>query len=128
MRQIEASAKKVEQAVEEGLRILGVSESEVKVEILSTGGWFRKAKVRLTVVDENGNPLEDKDLSSVTEEDLKNFGVSETPKVDLPQKSKDKPYKPERKGEQKGEKPERKAEQKSERQAEKKSEKNEKTL
>ena len=110
MRQIEASAKKVEQAVEEGLRILGVSEDEVKVEILSTGGWFRKAKVRLTVVDENGNPIEDKDLSSVTEEDLKSFGISETPVFDTPKKNKEKPNKSERKGEQKGNKPEQKSE------------------
>ena len=95
MRQIETSAKTVEQAVNDGLKILGVSESDVKVEIISVGGFFglKKAKVRLTVVDENGNPVKDKyDLSSVTDEELKSFGVTvdEKPVFAEPKKNKDK--------------------------------------
>ena len=95
MRQIETSAKTVEQAVNDGLKILGVSESDVKVEIISVGGFFglKKAKVRLTVVDEHGNPIKDKyDLSSVTDEELKSFGVSVDEKLpfDRPKKNKEK--------------------------------------
>lgn len=107
MRQIETSAKKIEQAVEEGIRILGVSEDEVKVEILSTGGLFRKAKVRLTVVDEFGNPVPDRtDLSSVSDEELvRAFGVSEKPNFEPAKKEKPKferKEKFERKDENKG--------------------------
>ncbi|MBR2988089.1 MAG: Jag N-terminal domain-containing protein [Clostridia bacterium] len=95
MRQIEISAKTVEQAVTDGLNILGVSESDVKVEIISVGGFFglKKAKVKLTVVDENGNPIKDKyDLSSVTDEELKSFGVTvdEKPNFNESKKNKDK--------------------------------------
>ena len=60
MKQVETTGKKVEDAIENGLRELGVSQSEVNIEILTLPGLFRRAKVRLTVVDENGNPVEEK--------------------------------------------------------------------
>lgn len=60
MKQVETTGKKVEDAIENGLRELGVSQSEVNIEILTLPGLFRRAKVRLTVVDEDGNPVEDK--------------------------------------------------------------------
>ena len=46
---IEVTAKKVEDAIKQGLSQLGASLDEVQVEILESGGLFRKAKVRLTL-------------------------------------------------------------------------------
>lgn len=60
MKTIEVSAKKVDKAIEEGLKQLGVSIAEAKIEVLEQGGLFRKAKVRLTLLDEKGNPFEEK--------------------------------------------------------------------
>ncbi len=49
MKVVEVSAKKVDKAIEDGLKELGVSSiaDGVTVEILDNGGLFRKAKVRL---------------------------------------------------------------------------------
>lgn len=52
MKQIEATGKKIDDAINTGLKELGVTLSEVNVEILEQGGFFRKAKVRLTVEDD----------------------------------------------------------------------------
>ena len=52
MEQIEATGKKIDDAINAGLKELGVTLSEVNVEILEQGGFFRKAKVRLTVEDD----------------------------------------------------------------------------
>lgn len=49
---IEVSAKKVDDAINQGLKQLGASLDEVKVEVLESGGLFRKAKVRLTLESE----------------------------------------------------------------------------
>lgn len=49
MKQVETTAKKLDDAIQEGLKILGVSFAEVNVEVLDQGGFFRKARVRLTV-------------------------------------------------------------------------------
>ncbi|MDE7158069.1 MAG: Jag N-terminal domain-containing protein, partial [Clostridiales bacterium] len=46
---IEVSAKKVEDAITQGLEPLGATLDEVDVEIVESGGLFRKAKVRLTL-------------------------------------------------------------------------------
>lgn len=46
---IEVTAKKVDDAIKQGLAELGASLDEVQVEILESGGLFRKAKVRLTL-------------------------------------------------------------------------------
>lgn len=48
---IEVSAKKVQDAIDQGLAQLGVSLDEVNVEVVDAGGFLRKAKVRLTVED-----------------------------------------------------------------------------
>ena len=53
MNSIEVSAKNVEQAIEIGLFKLGVARENVKVAVLSEGGLFDKAKVRLIVNDPN---------------------------------------------------------------------------
>lgn len=52
MKQIEATGKKIDDAINAGLKELGVTLSEINVEILEQGGFFRKAKVRLTVEDD----------------------------------------------------------------------------
>lgn len=46
---IEITAKKVEDAISQGLAQLGATADEVSVEVLDLGGLFRKAKVRLTL-------------------------------------------------------------------------------
>lgn len=48
-RSVEITAKKPEDAIKQGLEQLGVTLDDVRVEVLETGGLFRKAKVRLTV-------------------------------------------------------------------------------
>ena len=53
MNTIEVSAKNVEQAIEIGLFKLGVSREDVKIAVISEGGLFDKAKVRLIVNDPN---------------------------------------------------------------------------
>ncbi len=52
MKTIEATGKKLNDAIQNGLAELGVTLDEVDVEILESGGWFKKAKVRLTVIEE----------------------------------------------------------------------------
>ena len=58
MNSIEVSAKNVEQAIEIGLFKLGVARENVKVAVLSEGGLFDKAKVRLIVNDPNAEASE----------------------------------------------------------------------
>ena len=58
MNSIEVSAKNVEQAIEIGLFKLGVSRDDVKIAVLSEGGLFDKAKVRLIVNDPNAEVSE----------------------------------------------------------------------
>ncbi len=48
MESIESFGKNVQEAIESGLSQLGAKLDEVKVEILSEGGMFKKAKVKLT--------------------------------------------------------------------------------
>ncbi len=66
MKQFEASARTVEEAVEQGLEELGVSIGDVDVQVVEEGskglfGLFgsRLAKVRLTVKETAADPLED---------------------------------------------------------------------
>ncbi len=69
MKQIEATGKKIDDAINAGLKELGVTLSEVNVEILEQGGFFRKAKVRLTVEEDEElfvkKPVEKKDVAEV---------------------------------------------------------------
>lgn len=46
---IEVTAKKVDEAIKQGLAQLGATIDDVTVEVLEQGGLFRKAKVRLTL-------------------------------------------------------------------------------
>ena len=66
MKQYEASAKTVEEAIELGLQELGVSIGDVDVQVVEEGskglfGLFgsRPVKVRLTVKDSEEDPLAD---------------------------------------------------------------------
>ena len=56
MKQVEAAGKKIDDAIKAGLAELGVSLSEVNVEILDQGGFFRKAKVRLSLIEDEAKP------------------------------------------------------------------------
>ena len=49
MQTIEVTAKKVDVAIREGLAKLNAKLDDVNVEILSQGGLFKKAKVRITL-------------------------------------------------------------------------------
>ena len=62
MESIEVSAKNVDQAIEIGLFKLGKTREEVKVAVLSEGGLFDKAKVRLIVDDPNAPKSEAEQL------------------------------------------------------------------
>lgn len=59
-RSVEITAKKPEDAIKQGLEQLGVTLDDVKVEVLETGGLFRKAKVRLTVESDEAEKPEAK--------------------------------------------------------------------
>ena len=79
MRTYEASAKTVEEAIEQGLQALGAAIGDVDVQVLEEGskglfGLFgsRLAKVKLTLKETEEDPLED----LITEEPRKR---TETP-------------------------------------------------
>ena len=46
---IEVTAKKVDDAIKQGLEQLGATLDDVTVEVVDAGGLFRKAKVKLTL-------------------------------------------------------------------------------
>ncbi len=59
----EFSAKKVDDAIKQGLAELGLTLDDVTVEVLDAGGFLRKAKVRLTVDEKDPAPIaETKDV------------------------------------------------------------------
>ena len=51
MRTIVSVGKNVEKAIEAGLKELGVNQQEVDIKIIEEGGFFKKAKVELTLDD-----------------------------------------------------------------------------
>ena len=54
MKSVEVQEKTVELAIEKGLQQLGCSIDKVETEVLSAGGLFTKAKVRLIKKDTVG--------------------------------------------------------------------------
>jgi spoIIIJ-associated protein len=72
MKTIEATGKKLNDAIQNGLAELGVTLDEVDVEILESGGFFKKAKVRLTVIEE-----ETIEIAPVKTEEVKEETVAE---------------------------------------------------
>lgn len=87
---IEVTAKKVQDAIDQGLAQLGVSLDDVNVEVVDAGGFLRKAKVRLTVeepekkeepaVATNERPRADAEVKAKPESGVKadNAAKSET--------------------------------------------------
>lgn len=70
------AAKKVDDAIKEGLETLGATLDEVKVDVVESGGIFRKAKVRLT--------LEKDETAAPASEPVK---AEKTEKAEKPEKS-----------------------------------------
>lgn len=52
MKVIEATGKKLDDAINEGLNQLGVQIDDVDIEVLCSGSWLRKAKVRISFDEE----------------------------------------------------------------------------
>lgn len=107
---IEITAKKVEDAIKQGLDQLGASLDEVNVEIIESGGLFRKAKVRLTLErDEKAAPVAENKAQQ------KEQPKQEEPKKEQPKQEAAKPeQKPDApKPQKQAAKPEQKPEQKA---------------
>lgn len=60
---IEVTAKKVDDAISQGLKQLGASLDEVSVEVVDAGGLFRKAKVRITLDSEREEPAQSESVA-----------------------------------------------------------------
>lgn len=67
MKQVEATGKSVNAAIENGLAMLGLTLCDVDVEILQQKGLFRPAKVRLTVSAEGEETLKNAFTAEVKE-------------------------------------------------------------
>ena len=77
MKSIVITAKNVEKAIKEGLEQLNVTQDQVDIKIIDEGGLFRKAKVEITL-DEN-----EKEESNVQEqENVKNDVEKTEPKLE----------------------------------------------
>lgn len=118
MKQIEATGKKIDDAINAGLKELGVTLSEVNVEILEQGGFFRKAKVRLTVEDDEDlfvkKPVEKEAVAEVAAKPEKPALKPEKPALKPEPKPAVKQDKPAAKPEKPAVKPEPKKENKPE--------------
>ena len=55
MRQVEESAKNVDLAIEKALTKLGITQNQAEIEVLSAGGLFKQAKVRVTKKQTEGD-------------------------------------------------------------------------
>lgn len=90
MRVIEVTAKTVDQAIEKGLQMLGVSKEQTKVNIVDKGSMLKKAKIEMVLFDneeEKKNYVEPEkpvQKNSVKQRPVKivpNSSVEEEPKV-----------------------------------------------
>ncbi len=95
MKSIEATGKKLDDAIKAGLDELGVTIDDVDVEVLCSGGWLKKAKVRLTVNEEEAEAVkiatdalksEEKNISEV---DKKVSFEKKKPVSERPEKKKE---------------------------------------
>ena len=75
MKTIQATAKNVQKAIEQGLKELGVSQEEVDIKILDEGGLFRKAKIELCY--EDGNIAKEKSEKKAEDKDKKEESKAE---------------------------------------------------
>lgn len=74
----EFKASSAEQAIKNGLAELGLTENDVTVEVLSNGGIFSKAVVRLTVIDKpEEEQVAQEEPAAVAEESAKEVVKSE---------------------------------------------------
>ena len=53
MLSVEATGKNIEQAIENALEELGVTQDQVTIKVISEGGLFKKAKVEVTIDKDN---------------------------------------------------------------------------
>lgn len=91
MKTIEVTAKKVEDAIKQGLIELGQeNDDDVDVEVVDQGGLFRKAKVRLTLKTEDA-PVQKAEQKS---EPVKASEPQKTEQKTEPQKAEQKSEKP----------------------------------
>lgn len=67
MNSIEVVGKNVEQAIENGLKELNVTRDKVTIEVKDTGGLFKKAKVVLTIDEDNGKEERAKNIKRLEE-------------------------------------------------------------
>ncbi len=52
MKKIEVSAKSIEKAIEEGLATLGTTLENVDITVITEGGLFKKAKIEMSLIEE----------------------------------------------------------------------------
>ena len=71
MRQVEESAKNVDLAIEKALTKLGITQNQAEIEVLSTGGLFKQAKVRVTKKQTEGEAA-----AKFVEEVLEKMGLT----------------------------------------------------
>ena len=83
MKTVESTGKKLDDAIKNGLAELGVTLDDVDVEIIESGGFFKKAKVRLTVIEE------EEEISLKTE--VKKEEVKEEKKEEIKEEEKEVP-------------------------------------
>ena len=93
MNSIEVTAKKVEAAIKEGLEKLNATIDDVNVEILSQGGLFKKAKVRLTLSEEDSKQqkAETKEKTAAVAQDKEKSAARPAAKEPAGQKAAEKP-------------------------------------
>ena len=115
MKQIEATGKSVNDAIENGLKLLGLTLCDVDVEILQQKGLFRPAKVRLTATASAEEELIKEFKAEVKEESVPEVKSAPAPKKEKKapvveekkvsaQKEKNEPKKEEKKAPKKEEK------------------------
>lgn len=84
MRSYEFTGKSVEKAIKEGLETLGKNQEDVDIEIVSEGGFLKKAKVIIKIEDEVKTVVKDKqDKGNFVEPETK---VEET-KIEEPEQA-----------------------------------------
>lgn len=73
MKQYEATGKNIEQAIEKALEVLGVNKEDVDIKIINEGGFLKKAKVLVTVSEEETNISENNNEEFQSENFIKDF-------------------------------------------------------
>ena len=82
MRKYEFQGKTVEKAIEEGLKELGVSQFDVDIKILESGGIFKKARVEIILNDDEEVSFKDAVKEEVKKANEEKPQVKEQPKVE----------------------------------------------